>query len=148
MPPRNQIMGSEYLDANHMASTKFLGVYRENSNLRAYQFYFEVGGEIVQELLPFSGAFGLPGKNTWVLSPKEFHALRVEAGRAPAPEETLLRSSIMIKLGMMTSCGEARDGMTTVKPINTSSTSSRRSSPTCSHSRDTTTSRGRSTTPW
>ncbi|KAM0892536.1 hypothetical protein ACQ4PT_025688 [Festuca glaucescens] len=61
MPSGNQVMGSKYLDANHMASTKFLGVYRENNHLRAYQFYFEVHGEIVQELLPFSSAFGLPG---------------------------------------------------------------------------------------
>jgi hypothetical protein len=85
MPPGNQVMGSKYLDVNHMASTKFLGVYRENNHLRAYQFYFEVNGEIVQELLPFSGDFGLPRKNTWVLSPEELHAVRVAAGRAPAP---------------------------------------------------------------
>jgi hypothetical protein len=78
-------MGSKYLDANHMSSTKFLGVYREKPRLRAYQFYFEVDGEIVQELLPFSGPCGFPGKNTWVLSPEEFQAFRVAARRAPAP---------------------------------------------------------------
>ena len=78
-------MGSKYLDNNHMASTKFLGVYKENTQLRAYQFYFEANGEMVQELLPFSGAFGLPGKNTWVLSPEEYHALRVVAGRVQVP---------------------------------------------------------------
>jgi hypothetical protein len=82
-------MGGKYLDANHLASTKFLGVYRENFNLRAYQFCFEVNGKIVKELLSSFGAFGPPGKNTWVLSPEEFHALRVAAGRAPAPEEML-----------------------------------------------------------
>jgi hypothetical protein len=85
MSPGNEIMGSKYLDNNCMASTKFLGVYRENPQFRAYHFYFEANGKMVQELLPFSGAFGLPGKNTWVLSPEEFHALRVVAGRAPAP---------------------------------------------------------------
>jgi hypothetical protein len=36
MPVGNQVMGSKYLDANHMASTKFLGVYMENPRLRAY----------------------------------------------------------------------------------------------------------------
>jgi hypothetical protein len=89
-----------------MASTKFIGFYTENPHLGAYQFYFEVGDEIAQELLPFSGALGFPGTNTWVLSPEEFHALRVAAGRAPAPEETLLGSNIMIKLETMTSSGE------------------------------------------
>jgi hypothetical protein len=84
MPLGNQIMGSKYLDTNHMASAKFLGVYRENPQLRAYHFYFEANSEVVQELLPFSGAFGHPGKNTWVLLPEEFQALRVAAGRAPA----------------------------------------------------------------
>jgi hypothetical protein len=72
-------MGIKYLDDNHMASTKFLGVYMENQ-LRAYHFYFEANGQLFQELLPFSGAFGLPGKNTWVLSPEEYNALRVAAG--------------------------------------------------------------------
>jgi hypothetical protein len=62
-------MGGKYWDTNHMATAKFLGVYRENPHFRAYQFYFEVNGEIVQELLPFSGAFGLSGKSNWVLSP-------------------------------------------------------------------------------
>jgi hypothetical protein len=79
MPPDNRIMGSKYLDINHMASTTFLGVYRENPHLRAYQFYFEANGEVVQELLPFFGDFGLQGKNTWVLLPEEFQALRVAA---------------------------------------------------------------------
>jgi hypothetical protein len=78
-------MGSKYLDANHMSSTKFLGVYREKPRLHAYQFYFEVDGEIVQELLPFSGPFGFPGRNTWVLSSEEFHALRAATERASAP---------------------------------------------------------------
>jgi hypothetical protein len=73
------------MDNNHMASTKFLGVYRENPQLRAYYFYFEANGGMVQELLHFSGVFGLTGKNTWVLSPEEFHALRVAARRVPAP---------------------------------------------------------------
>jgi hypothetical protein len=85
MPPGNQIMGSNYFDTNHMASTKFRGVYRENPHFRADQFYFDVNGEVVQELMPFSGSFALPGKNTWVLLPEEFHALRVAAGRALAP---------------------------------------------------------------
>jgi hypothetical protein len=85
MSAGNQVMGSNYLDANHMASTKFLGVYSENPCLHAYQFYFEVGGEIGQELLPFYGPFGFPGKNTWVLPSKEFEAFRVAARRAPAP---------------------------------------------------------------
>jgi hypothetical protein len=52
MPPGNLIMGIKYLDDNHMASTKFLGVYMENQ-LRAYHFYFEANGELFQELLPF-----------------------------------------------------------------------------------------------
>jgi hypothetical protein len=85
MPPGNVIMGCKYLDDNHMASTKFLGVYRQNNQLRAYQFYFETNGELFQELLPFPGAFGVPGKNTWVLSPEEYHALRVAVGRVQAP---------------------------------------------------------------
>jgi hypothetical protein len=84
MPSGNQVMSSKYLDANHMASTKFLGVYRENNHIRGYQFYFEFNGEIVQELLPFSGACGFPGKNTWVLSLEEFQTFRVAAGRGPA----------------------------------------------------------------
>jgi hypothetical protein len=48
MPPGNLIMGSKYLDNNHMASTKFMGVYKENTQLHAYQFYFEANGEMVQ----------------------------------------------------------------------------------------------------
>jgi hypothetical protein len=36
MPEGNQVMGSKYLDANHITSTKFLGVYRENPHLHAY----------------------------------------------------------------------------------------------------------------
>jgi hypothetical protein len=38
MPPSNLIMGSKYFDNNHMASTKFLGVYKENTQLHAYHF--------------------------------------------------------------------------------------------------------------
>ena len=86
MPPGNVVVGSKYLDTNHMASTKFLGVYRPNNQLRTYQFYFEPNGDLFQELLPFSAAFGIPGRNTWVLSPDEFHSLRVAAGREQAPE--------------------------------------------------------------
>ena len=62
MPPGNIVPGSKYLDANHMASTKFMGVYRQDNQFRAYQFYFVPNGDVFQELLPFSAAFGLPKK--------------------------------------------------------------------------------------
>jgi hypothetical protein len=83
MPRGNVFLGSKYLDTNH---TKFLGVYRPNNQLHAYQFYFEPNGDLFQELLPFSVAFGTLGRNTWVLSPDEFHALRVAARRERAPK--------------------------------------------------------------
>jgi hypothetical protein len=69
-----------------MVSTKFMGVYMQGNQFRAYQFYFESNGDVFQELLPFSVAFGIPGRNTWVLSPEDFHSLRVAAGQEQAPD--------------------------------------------------------------
>ena len=79
MPLGNVVLGSKYLDANHMASTKFMGVYRQDTQFHAYKFYFVPNGDMFQELLPFSSAFGIPRKDSRVLSQEEFHSLRVAA---------------------------------------------------------------------
>ena len=71
------------MDRNYAISSKFLGVYETNRNLRAYQFTYEPNGEIQQEMLPFVQAFGLAGKDIWVLTPEEMHHARVLAGQEP-----------------------------------------------------------------
>ena len=37
-------------------------------------------------MLPFPAAFGLPGRQVWVHTEEEFHAIRVAAGRVIPPE--------------------------------------------------------------
>jgi hypothetical protein len=69
-----------------MANTKFMGVYALNRRLRAYQFYFEPKGPVQQEILPVVQAFGLPGKQSWVLSEEEYIQARAIAGRIPNEE--------------------------------------------------------------
>jgi hypothetical protein len=75
------VAGVRTMDINYMIGSTFLGIYATNRALHAYQFYFEPNGVMQQEMLPFVQAFGLPGKNSWVLSPEQLHDARVLAGR-------------------------------------------------------------------
>ena len=92
-------------------------------------------GDIYQELLPFSPAFGLLGKQLWVYTKEEYNAIRIQARRAPNPvndpvgnkQEVKTRWSMM-KDVIMTG------GMTTVKTTNLCSTSSSSSTTTTTRS--------------
>jgi hypothetical protein len=154
MASGNVVVGIKHFDTNHMDSTKFLCVYRLNNQLRAYQFFLKLTvtcskSHLLQELLLFLLPLVFQERNTWVLSLEEFHTLRVAAGRDLALERNAAWEQQNDQAGDDDRQWGEHGGMTTVRTTNSCSTNtSRRSSPTCSHRRDTTMTRWRSTTPW
>ena len=85
LPILEPVEGSKLMDAKYLTSCGFIGVYRADKRLRAYQFGYVGVSRDEQVLLPCPPAFSPQGRDNWILTHDQVRD--IVAQHQPDPEE-------------------------------------------------------------
>ena len=78
LPILQPVEGSKLMDAKYLIACGFIGVYRANKSVWAYQFGYVGVSRDEQVMLPCPQAFSLQGRDNWILTHDEVRNIIAE----------------------------------------------------------------------